>query len=94
MSYEFKETIARNKSLPRPKLGIGGFKIVIKQTAASVWNYDFIHRDVYRLAVEDSSYKRALEGFARQMGWNFEVEYHNKISYEYKRLDKLFIETP
>jgi len=71
-----------------------GFKIVIKQTAASAWNYDFIHRDVYRLAVEDSSYKRALEGFARQMGWNFEVEYHNKIPYEYKRVDKLFIETP
>ena len=71
-----------------------GFKVVIKQTAASVWNYDFIHRDIYRLAVEDRSYKRALEGFARQIGWNFEVEYYNKVPYEYKRVDELFVEAP
>ena len=71
-----------------------GFKVVIKQTAASVWNYDFIHRDIYRLAVEDRSYKRALEGFARQMDWNFEVEYYNKVPYEYMRVDGLFIEAP
>jgi len=71
-----------------------GFKVVIKQTAASVWNYDFIHRDIYRLAVEDRSYKRALEGFARQMDWNFEVEYYNKVPYEYMRVDGLFVEAP
>jgi len=71
-----------------------GFKVIIKQTAASVWNYDFIHRDIYRLAVEDRSYKRALESFARQMGWNFEVEYYNKVPYEYMRVDGLFVEAP
>jgi len=70
------------------------FKVIIKQTAASIWNYDFIHRDIYWLAVEDRSYKRGLEGFAKQMGWSFEVEYHDKISYEYRRIDDLFIEAP
>jgi len=38
-----------------------GFKVIIKQTVASLWNYDFIHRDVFRLAVDNKSYKRALE---------------------------------
>ena len=57
-----------------------GFKVVIKQTAASIWDYDFIHRDIYRLAVEDRSYKNALESFAREMDWIFEVEYHKKIA--------------
>jgi len=70
------------------------FKVVIKQTAASIWNYDFIHRDIYRLAVEDRSYKRALEGLAEQMGWSFEVEYHKKVPYEYRRIDELFVEAP
>jgi len=69
------------------------FKVVIKQTAASIWNYDFVHRDIYRLAVEDRSYKWALEDFAGQMGWSFEVEYHNRVPYEYRRVDGLFIET-
>ena len=71
-----------------------GFKVVIKQTAASIWNYDFIHRDIYRLAVEDRSYKRALESFAKQIGWSFEVEYHDKIPYDYRRVDELFVEIP
>jgi len=35
------EFLARDKS----------FKVVIKQTAASIWNYDFIHRNVFHLAV-------------------------------------------
>ena len=71
-----------------------GFKVIIKQTAASLWNYDFIHRDIYRLAVEDRSYKRALEGFARQVGWNFEVEYYNKVPYEYVKVNGLLVEAP
>lgn len=71
-----------------------GFKVIIKQTAASVWNYDFIHRDLFRLAVEDYSYKKALESFAEEMGWSFEVEYHGKIPCEYRKVDGLFIETP
>lgn len=71
-----------------------GFKVVVKQTAASIWNYDFIHRNVYRLAVEDSSYKKALEGFGRKRGWIFEVEYYNKMPYSYREMDGLFVETP
>jgi hypothetical protein len=70
-----------------------GFKVIIKQTAASMWNYDFIHRDVFRLAVNNSSYKKALEAFAKSMGWYFEVEYHKKIPYEYEEVDGLFVET-
>jgi len=71
-----------------------GFKVVIKQTAASIWNYDFIHRDVYRLAVEDRSYKNALEALAEEVGWVFEVEHHDKIPYEHRKVDGLFIEAP
>lgn len=71
-----------------------GFKVVIKQTAASIWNYDFVHREVYRLAVEDKSYKKALERFAEKMAWTFEVEYYDKIPYEYIRVDELFVESP
>ncbi len=69
-----------------------GFKVVIKQTAASIWNYDFVHRDVFRLSVNNQSYRRALEIFAKSMGWNFEVEFYRKIPYEYKKVDDLFIE--
>jgi len=74
--------------------GDRGFKVVIKQTAASIWNYDFIHRDVFRLAVRERSYGRALEEFARRMGWRFEVEYHERIPYEYRRVGELYVETP
>jgi len=69
-------------------------KVLIKQTAASIWNYDFVHRNVYRLAVEDASYKRALERFGKERGWIFEVEYYDEIPYEYREVDRLFIETP
>lgn len=71
-----------------------GFKVVIKQTAASIWDYDFVHRDVYRLAVESQSYKKALESFAKGIGWIFEVEFHDKTPYEHMRVDGLFVEAP
>ncbi|MFQ5711904.1 MAG: hypothetical protein ACE5GD_09030 [Candidatus Geothermarchaeales archaeon] len=71
-----------------------GFKVVVKQTAASIWNYDFVHRNVYRLAVQDRSYKRALESFGRERGWIFEVEYYAKIPYEYREVDRLLVEAP
>ncbi len=70
-----------------------GFKVVIKQSAASVWNYDFIHRDIIHLAVAEQSYKNALEGFAGKMGWDFEVEYHDKIPYKYVNIDGLLVQT-
>jgi len=71
----------------------GNFKVLIKQTAASVWNYDFVHRSVYRLAVKDGGYKRALEALGRRRGWAFEVEVHDEIPYEYVRLGGLLIES-
>lgn len=71
-----------------------GFKILIKQTAASIWNYDFVHRNVYRLAVHDASYKKALERFGKEKGWIFEVEYYEKIPYEYREIDRLMVEEP
>jgi len=71
-----------------------GFKILIRQTASCIWNYDFIHRNVYRLAVKDRSYKRALEAFAKKRGWIFEIEVisglENKI--KFKKIDGLLVE--
>lgn len=73
-----------------------GFKVVIKQTAASFWNYDFVHRNVYRLAVQNSSYKRALEEFAKKKGWIFEVEDYDDLRkrFDYQEVDGLYIEKP
>jgi len=70
-----------------------GFKVLIKQTAASIWNGDFVHRNIYRLAVEDVSYKKAFESYGRKMDWILEVEYHQRIPYEYTQRDGLNIET-
>lgn len=70
------------------------FKVLIKQTAASMWNYDFVHRNVYRLAVRDRGFKRALESFGERRGWIFEVEvYEKKIPYEYERVGNLLVES-
>lgn len=44
------------------------FKIVSCQSAASLWNQDFIHRDAYLLKVRDRSYAGALEEFAGRRG--------------------------
>ncbi len=66
------------------------FKVVSSQSAASLWNYDFIHRDVVVLKVRDRSYRRALQEFAKRRGWNVEVEYAEKI--KYKKIGKLFVE--
>ena len=37
------------------------FKIVSTQTAASFWNYDFVHRDAYTIKVRSRSYGKAVE---------------------------------
>ncbi|MBE0513220.1 hypothetical protein IBX38_09235 [Candidatus Bathyarchaeota archaeon] len=73
-----------------------GFKVLIKQTASSFWNYDFVHRNVYRLAVENSSYKKALEEFAKKRGWIFEVEQYKDLGekFDYQPIDGLFVERP
>ncbi len=66
------------------------FKVVAMQTAASLWNYDFVHRDTVVLKVRDSSYGRALQEFAKQRGWSVEVEYAKAINY--RKMGNLFVE--
>lgn len=68
-----------------------GFKIISCQTAASLWNQDFVHRDAYVLKVSDRSYGRALEEFAKRKGWRVKVEYVNKPK-NYGKIGKLFVE--
>jgi len=50
------------------------FKVVSVQSAASFWNNDFIHRDVYSLKVKDKSYAKALKIFAEKKGWKVEIK--------------------
>lgn len=69
-------------------------KVIVKQTAASIWNYDFIHRNVYHLAVEDRSYKRALEAYARKKGWLFEIELCDLDEVDFTEVDSLLVERP
>jgi len=67
------------------------FKVISSQTAASIWNYDFIHRDVYSIKVKDKSYSKALEMFAKQKGWNIKTEY-TKEEIKYTKIGGLFVE--
>ena len=69
------------------------FKVVSAQTAASFWNHDFVHRDVYVLKVKDRSYGEALKEFAKKRGWTFEIEYSKDPSkIRYRKMGKLFVE--
>lgn len=69
------------------------FKLVSAQTAASFWNNDFVHRDVYVLKVTDKSYGKALKEFGRKRGWSIEVEYAKDASrIRYRRVRGLFVE--
>ncbi len=66
------------------------FKVVSSQTAASLWNYDFVHRDIVVLKVRDRSYGKALQEFAKKRGWDVKVEHAEKI--DYKKIKGLFVE--
>jgi predicted transcriptional regulator of viral defense system len=69
------------------------FKIVSAQTAASFWNNDFVHREVYVLTVEDKSYGKALQEFAKKRGWRVEVEYSKDLSkIKYRKVGNLRVE--
>jgi hypothetical protein len=69
------------------------FKVVSAQTAASFWNHDFVHRDIYVLKVKDRSYGEALKEFAKKRGWTFEVEYSKDPSeIKYRKIGKLLVE--
>lgn len=68
------------------------FKVVSAQTAASFWNNDFIHRDIYVLKVKDKSYGKALKEFAKKRGWNVEVKYYEGPEIRYRKIGNLFVE--
>jgi hypothetical protein len=69
------------------------FKVVSAQTAASFWNNDFVHRDIYVLKVKDKSYGKALKEFAKKRGWNIEVEYSKDPSkIKYRKVGNLLVE--
>ena len=69
------------------------FKIVSAQTAASFWNNDFVHREVYVLKVKDKSYGKALQEFAKKRGWRVEVEYAKDLSKtKYRKVGNLRVE--
>lgn len=69
------------------------FKVVSAQTAASFWNNDFVHRDVYVLKVKDKSYGKALKEFGKKRGWDIEVEYSKDPSkIKYRQIGNLFVE--
>lgn len=65
--------------------------VVQKQTAAAVWNSDFVHRDQYRIAVTDHSYGRALQAFRTQRGWNITVETRQFQRDEYTKVGNLSV---
>lgn len=68
------------------------YKVIAGQTAASFWNQDFIHRNVYRIKVRDDSYGKALEAFGRARGWEIVTEplgTHTKFA----KVGKLLVES-
>jgi len=70
------------------------FKIISAQTAASYWNGDFVHRNMYVVKVTDRSYGRALEALAGRRGWNVRTEYmKNPHEVNYEKVDGLYIES-
>ena len=68
------------------------FKVLQKQTAASVWNGDFVHREEYAVAVTDASYARALRAFARGRGWGISLEIRDFHPGEYVRREGSYVE--
>jgi predicted transcriptional regulator of viral defense system len=70
------------------------FKVLSGQSAASFWDYDFVHREIHCLKVGDRSYKKALETFAKSKGWEVEVDYIRDISESnYVKRGGIYVET-
>jgi len=67
------------------------FKIISSQTAASIWNYDFLHRDIYAIKVKDISYGKALQEFGKKKGWVIKVEVM-KRPVKYAKIGNIFVE--
>jgi len=69
------------------------FKVISAQTAASFWNNDFVHREVYILSVVDKSYGHALKEFAKKRGWKIETKYVPDASkVKFRKIGSLFVE--
>ena len=68
------------------------FKVLHKQTAAGIWNADFVHHDHYTVAVSDASYARALQAFAEQRGWNITVETRRLTKKDYVKIGDNYVE--
>ena len=68
------------------------FKVVQKQTAGAIWNGDFIHRDIYCIAVRDRSYGKALEKLASSLGWKVQAETKAFKKNEYERVGRVYVE--
>ena len=64
---DFMEFIGKDKNL----------KIIAGQSAASFWNYDFVHRDSYTILVNDKSYMEAMKQFVKLRGWDVGISYSN-----------------
>lgn len=67
------------------------YKVIAAQSAASFWNKDFIHRNVYRIKVRDKSYGKALEAFGKAKGWEIVTEPLEKET-KYVKVGKLLVE--
>ena len=67
------------------------YKVVAAQTAASFWNQDFIHRNVYRIRVRDESYGKALQVFGHARGWEIVTEPLDRQT-KYVKVGRLLVE--
>ncbi len=71
------------------------FKAFVSQSAASFWNHDFIHREMLTVVVDNKSFKKALEAFAKKKGWQLTVEYNkNARKLKFEKIKKLSVEGP
>ena len=69
------------------------FKVLQKQTAASIWNGDFIHRDHSMVAVKSKGFAKAFKAFSESQGWNVSVEIRNFEEGQYRKVGKLYVES-
>ncbi len=71
------------------------FKAIVSQSAASFWNNDFIHRESLNVVVDNKSYRKALEAFAKKRGWQLTIEYNKDArKLKFKKIRKLAVEEP
>ena len=68
------------------------FKVLHKQSAASFWNGDFVHREQFSVAVRDKSFAPALLAFTKTRGWNVSVEVRQFKPSQYVTIDGLHVE--